>query len=200
MFPLSTVLFPHMYLPLRVFERRYREMVQVCVAGSVTFGVVLIERGSEVGGGDQRSMFGTVAEILQVHESPDGQLSLAAVGTKRIRILRWLHDDPYPQALVEAIAEPAWTEAASAAFVVADREVRRSLALLAELGRPAAPFALELEEDPPTAAWQLAAIAPLGPLDRQRLLVIEDPADRMRTLGELVAEECVALAQQLAGG
>ena len=55
MFPLSAVLFPYATMPLHVFEPRYRALMHDCLAGDRRFGVVLIERGSEVGGGDQRS-------------------------------------------------------------------------------------------------------------------------------------------------
>ena len=54
MFPLGTVLFPYAVLPLHVFEPRYRALTEHCLAGDGCFGVVLIERGSEVGGGDTR--------------------------------------------------------------------------------------------------------------------------------------------------
>ena len=59
MFPLGTVLFPHALLPLRVFEPRYRTMTAHVMRGDAEFGVVLIERGSEVGGGDIRFDVGT---------------------------------------------------------------------------------------------------------------------------------------------
>lgn len=64
MFPLGTVLLPGAYLPLHVFEPRYRRLVQACLEGSPEFGVVLIERGSEVGGGERRFDVGCVARIL----------------------------------------------------------------------------------------------------------------------------------------
>ena len=86
MFPLGTVLLPSVYLPLHVFEPRYRELVQVCLDGNQEFGVVLIERGSEVGGGDQRVDVGTVAQIVEATRMPDGRWALGAVGTRRIRV------------------------------------------------------------------------------------------------------------------
>ena len=76
MFPLGTVLFPHGVLPIHVFEPRYRAMVDDCLAGDARFGVVLIERGSEVGGGDTRFHVGTVAQIVQAGKMPDGLLEL----------------------------------------------------------------------------------------------------------------------------
>ncbi len=65
MFPLGTVLFPSMVLPLHVFEPRYRQLTLECIEAEREFGVVLIARGSEVGGGDQRRSVGTLARIVQ---------------------------------------------------------------------------------------------------------------------------------------
>ena len=73
MFPLGTVLFPHGVLPLHVFEPRYRTMTERCLADDATFGVVLIERGSEVGGHDERFDVGTAARILQAGRLEDGR-------------------------------------------------------------------------------------------------------------------------------
>src|ERR1700733_10575231 len=107
MFPLGTVLFPHVLLPLHVFEPRYRLMTQRVLAGDGEFGVVLIERGSEVGGGDTRFGVGTVARIVQAHELPAGGYALATVGMRRIEINRWLPDDPFPQAEVVELEDLA---------------------------------------------------------------------------------------------
>ncbi|MET0884534.1 MAG: LON peptidase substrate-binding domain-containing protein, partial [Acidimicrobiales bacterium] len=112
MFPLGTVLFPTMLLPLHVFEPRYRALVDDCVAGDGEFGVTLIERGSEVGGGDVRTDVGTVARIVQVERFEDGRFAVAAVGTRRIRIERWLADDPYPRAEVVDWEDVGTTETA----------------------------------------------------------------------------------------
>src|ERR1700716_2301802 len=73
MFPLGNVLFPHAQLSLHVFEPRYRALAEACLAGDGEFGVVLIERGSEVGGGDTRFSIGTVARIVAAGRLPDGR-------------------------------------------------------------------------------------------------------------------------------
>ena len=96
MFPLGTVLFPYALLPLHVFEPRYRLMMRHVLDGDREFGVVLIERGSEVGGGDTRFDVATVARVVQAAELPDGRYALATVGMRRVRVERWLDDDPYP--------------------------------------------------------------------------------------------------------
>ena len=97
MFPLGTVLFPHAVLPLHVFEPRYRVMMRRCIDGDGEFGVVLIERGNEVGGGDTRFDIGTVARIVQAAELEDGRFAIAAVGLGRFQVVRWLAEDPYPE-------------------------------------------------------------------------------------------------------
>ena len=102
MFPLGTVLFPHAVIPLHVFEPRYRALMQDCLDGDRRFGVVLIERGSEVGGGDQRAEVGTQGVITRAAELPDGRWVLEVTGEELVAIDEWLPDDPYPVALVTA--------------------------------------------------------------------------------------------------
>ena len=114
---------------------------------------MLIERGSEVGGGDVRTTVGTVARIVEVAEPPDGRFALVAVGTRRIRVAPWLPDDPYPDAEVEDWPDddPDGDFAERLEAVVA--RLRRVLALRAELGEPVAAATTELARRP--AAGQL---------------------------------------------
>ena len=184
MFPLGTVLFPHALLPLHVFEERYRRMTQRVLRGDGEFGVVLIERGSEVGGGDERFGVGTVARVVRAQELPDGGYALATVGMRRIRVSRWLPDDPYPQAEVTDLAEVS-SEA---------DEPRRARALAAfeavcELHRridPRLPDFPPIDPTPAQASYELAALAPIGPLDAQRVLEVASTGDRLELLAELL--------------
>lgn len=196
MFPLGTVLFPTMLLPLHVFEPRYRALVDDCVAGDGEFGVTLIERGSEVGGGDVRTDVGTVARIVQVERFEDGRFAVAAVGTRRIRIERWLADDPYPRAEVVDWEDVGTTETA---LDDADALFRRALALAAELGEAPAPLDVELADDPAMATFQIGALAPLGPLDRQALLATERPDDRVTLLVAQLTDVVELLRARLGG-
>src|SRR5579862_3669316 len=106
MFPLSTVLFPSGRLPLHVFEPRYRQMTAECLAGTGELGIVLISRGREVGGGDERMGVGTVGHIDRAMRLPDGRWLLSVGGRRRLRVVEWLPDDPYPVAMVEDL-DPA---------------------------------------------------------------------------------------------
>ena len=115
MFPLGTALLPGGELPLRVFEPRYRQMVGDHIEESdgrstVRFGVVLIARGSEVGGGEVRCEVGTMTLADVTDRLPDGRALLSGTGTHRFRIVEWLPDDPYPRARIEVLPEPAPSE------------------------------------------------------------------------------------------
>jgi Lon protease-like protein len=192
MFPLGTVLFPYAMLPLHVFEPRYRLMTRHVLDGDHEFGVVLIERGSEVGGGDTRFDVATVTRVVQASELPDGRYALATVGMRRVRVGRWLDDDPYPCAEVIDLADPppgphdaAARERAVDAFTrVAD--LARSID--ARIGEPP-----EFHVDPARASYEIAAVAPIGPLDAQRVLATDDARARLDLLSVLLEERIVDL-------
>ena len=179
MFPLGSALVPHQLLPLQVFEPRYRARVADCLAADGRFGVVLIERGSEVGGGDVRFDVGTVARIVDSVELPDGRIGLATVGETRLRVRAWLPDDPYPQADVEVLRDPSVgadaLEARQDLAAAFDRVVGLVRALGAEV-----PDDLVLADDPLQAAWEATAMAPIGPLDVVAILREDDPVARSR--------------------
>jgi len=199
MFPLGSVLFPHAPLPLHVFEPRYRALTEACLAGDGEFGVVLIERGSEVGGGDTRFPIGTLARILEAGRFPDGRYALIATGLRRFRVGRWLSEEPYPRAEIELLDDTPPGPDAGGQRDDVERQLVRVLALRAELGGPAPPAGLRLDADPVRASFEAAARAPLGPLDAQRLLEVDEASARLAALTELLAEEARFLELRLAG-
>ncbi len=204
MFPLGTVLFPHAALPLHVFEPRYRALVQQCMSGVPEFGVVLIERGSEVGGGDTRFHVGTLTEIVQAAELADGRYVLVTAGRHRVRVVEWLDDDPYPRALVQRAVDtfgvvPDDADAAGLRDAL-HRELVRVLALRAELGSPIGQLGdLTLDADPVRASFQAAGAAALNPLDAQRLLELDDARERLEQLHRILADEADVLRHRLSG-
>ncbi len=200
MFPLGTVLFPTMVLPLHVFEPRYRAMTRHCLDGEREFGVVLIERGSEVGGGEVRTHVGTVATIADATELTDGRWVLMTVGTRRIRARTWLPDDPWPRAEVEDFPDPRPEAGTPERYRLVESLLRRVLALTSELGLAAVPATLDLADDPGRGSFQVAAVAPLGPADRQRVLASPTPATRLALLESLLVEEVAVCEARLALG
>lgn len=171
MFPLGSVLLPHMPLPLRVFEPRYMAMLRDILGDEpAEFGVTLIERGQEVGGGDVRTDIGTVAQIGSLDTSGESIL-LIAQGVRRFRVEKWLDDAPYPRAEVSDLPDAEWSDDLAPTLRRADVVVRRVLKLAEEAGEEVRwPADIVLDDDPAAAAWQLAAIAPFGPLDQLDLL------------------------------
>jgi len=198
MFPLGSVLFPHALLPLHVFEPRYRKLTEECLAGDGEFGVVLIERGSEVGGGDVRFDVGTVARILRAERLDDGRWFLVTAGAERLQVREWLPDGPYPRADVRRLPDSADTDAQGRVGEVVD-VLRRVLALRAELGEPAAPVDLKLADDPVRASFEAAATASLSPIDAQRLLELDDAGQRLDQLVGLLTDEADVLQFRLSG-
>jgi uncharacterized protein len=200
-FPLGTVLLPTEVLPLHIFEPRYRALMDRLTAPDAEpeLGVLLIERGHEVGGGDQRVGTGTIARLVRAQEFPDGRWLAAVVGTTRFQVVRWLPDDPYPQAEIEDLAEAGWDPVDDDLLVSAETVVREALALAAELDAAAVPAGFELSTDPALRAWQLCAVAPLGPLDRQQLLE-QSQSTRLSSLVEAARDAKRMLAFRLGGG
>lgn len=201
MFPLGTVLFPHAVLPLHVFEPRYRALVADCLAGDGRFGVVLIERGHEVGGGDARFGLGTLTRIVQAQELPDGRFALVTVGTERIAVDAWLPDDPYPRARVSVRADVAPDDARAALDAVdaARAALTKVHALRAELGLPAPTGDLLVTDDVRVASYEAAIMAPIGPLDAYALLDLDDPVARLVRTTELLRDEIEVLRFRLSG-
>jgi len=170
MFPLGSVLFPSMPLTLRIFEERYLKLLgDLMGAESPAFGVVLVSRGSEVGGDDGRMSIGTVASVTQIGTT-DEFLGLESFGSQRFSVNEWLPDDPYPIAEIEMIPDLVWDDTLMPARVHLETSVRKLLAFASEFGELQFGADIELSEDPMSACWQLAGILPIGELDRYDLL------------------------------
>ncbi len=207
MFPLGSVLLPGGVLPLKVFEPRYRQLVQDILADDLhppEFGVTMIERGSEVGGGDQRSLVGTIARIIDIQVLPGNMYGLAAVGVERFRVIAWLPDDPYPLADIdiwpderdaadrsEDASPPSETTVRIASIHRRIRTINREIEQLGELVPPPDQ---EISDDPRLAVYHLGSLAPLGPADRYRMLTAPSLSSRLDVL-ESALDDVVAMLE-----
>ena len=188
MFPIAGVLLPRMVLPLQVFEERYKVLMDVCMAGDQRFGVTMIERGSEVGGGDIRAMVGTMAKIASVEELDDGRWNVTVIGTKRFRVRQWLNDDPYPKAMLEEWPDEPWNPSVDVRSDDVIRQLRHVLTLAVEAGLSADPMVI-LDDDPTELSYEISILSPFGPLDRQKLLAAPGPSERLALALELLGEQ-----------
>jgi uncharacterized protein len=170
MFPLGSVLLPAMPLQLRIFEPRYLKLLGDLVASDKPeFGVVLIERGQEVGGGEKRMEIGTLASVSEIGTTEDF-LGLQSVGSSRFRVNAWLPDDPYPIADVDFLPDLIWDDSLMPARVHLETKVRQLLAFVSEFGDLQFGADTALSDEPMESCWQLAGILPVGPLDHVDLL------------------------------
>ena len=193
MFPLGSVLMPAMPLSLRIFEERYLKLLgDLMLSDQPEFGVVLIERGPEVGGGDRRLEIGTLASVTDIG-TLDQFYGLESSGTQRFRVNAWLPDDPYPMADIDFIPDLVWNDSLMPARVHLENKVRKMLALASEFGDLQYGPDIELSDNPMDACWQLAGVLPVGALDQQDLL-------QSQSADELIArtyEVVVALDEAL---
>lgn len=201
MFPLGSVIFPFTAVPLRVFEDRYQALVDRVLADESEFGTVLIERGSEVGGGDVRSSVGTSLRLAGVTDLEDGHRAIVVVGTGRIRVERWLDDDPHPWAVVAPEPDDDdLDDHTDGRLAMVKAKLAKVMALASELGADTAEVDLDVADDPLTASYQLAALAPVTPLDARKLLTCAGPSSRLVLLERLLDDRIELIEAQLAGG
>ncbi|MCF8553921.1 MAG: LON peptidase substrate-binding domain-containing protein [Candidatus Nanopelagicales bacterium] len=170
MFPLGSVLMPAMPLPLRIFEPRYLKLLgDLMGSENPEFGVVLIERGDEVGGGEQRMTLGTIASVINIGTTQEFY-GLESFGTQRFRVTSWLPDDPYPLAVIELVPDLVWDNTLLDSKNQLETKVRQLLAFASEFTNLQFGASTELSDDPMEACWQLAGILPIGELDQMDLL------------------------------
>lgn len=192
MFPLNTVLFPGVSVPLHVFEDRYRAMVHHLLRESDpaqrVFGSVAIREGYEVGehGRQELHRVGCRLQLTEVQAHPNGSFDIVAVGRDRIRLERMDTSGPFPAGQVTELPDNPW--AVPQKTVTRAREAfARYAAAIRELRGDPDPG--ELPREPAYLAWVLAAAAPLTLPDRQSLLEARDPAVRLRMVTALFREE-----------
>ena len=200
MFPLGTVLVPKAVVPLQVFEPRYQTMLADVMTGDRKFGVVLIERGSEVGGGDVRTDVGTVAQVVKLRPIAADRWLVIVAGMERITVDRWLFDDPYPMAEVSGFPDEPGPSVDVQEWNALKRRMRRVLAVLAELGDTVARATFELGDDPGMGSFQLAGLGPFSDLDRQRVLCTPGVSGRCALLTELLSDVAVLAKLRLGAG
>jgi uncharacterized protein len=198
LFPLGTVLYPGLMLPLNIFEERYRRLVRDLLDGPEPrrFGVIAIRKGRETGldGISALHEIGCTATLREVAEQEDGRFHLVTVGTQRFRVAS-LDDDsqPYLQGEVELLDEEVGDEAAAGlAAQAVQRGFRGYVEALAsresiEVTVP------ELPDEPLVLSYLVAASMILDLPVRQQLLAEPDAVRRLGAERALLARETTML-------
>lgn len=197
LFPLGTVLFPGMVLPLHIFEERYRRMIGDLLARPEPreFGIIAIQQGREVGASNIRQLYevGCIAQAEGVRPLPDGRFELAATGTDRFRLLRVDDTLPYYQAEIERLPDVPAAGGELASRVQAVRTAFRDyLDALADHAGAIIRVA-EIPEDPALLSCVVAAGMVIDLPERQSLLEAPDPAARLAAERSILIREVAML-------
>jgi Lon protease-like protein len=199
LFPLSTVLYPGLPIPLHVFEERYREMFGRVIDGERRFGVVAILHGHEVGGSSVYHPIGCVAEVRDVRRHPDGRLDVVARGERRFRIEGVTQAAPYIVANVATLGETAGDRAAERIEPVAGLFNRYVTSLLEMAGEDEIE-PVDLPDDPVAASYLVAAGLQVDLPDKQNLLTVPSASERLRAEISLLRRELSLLDRLAIGG
>jgi hypothetical protein len=197
LFPLGTVLYPGLVLPLHIFEERYRELVRDLLDGPEPqqFGVIAIREGRETGIAGVRALheIGCTAILRQVDEQEDGRYNLVTVGADRFRLLRLDDSRPYLQAEVDLLPDDTGDEAAAGLAVTAVQEAFLAyLEVLAERGATRVNVP-ELPDEPVLLSYVVAASVVVDLPDKQALLAEPDALRRLTAERALLLKETTLL-------
>jgi Lon protease-like protein len=190
MFPLEGAFLPNQDLPLRIFEPRYVALVRHCVEVGEPFGVVLIARGREVGGGDSRCDVGVLCRITECVDQGADRYALRCRTGDRIRVCEWLTDDPYPRATVRLWPDEPGDPVTVAQLVDVEERMMALFERIAEARGAALPDRDVLlgsgEADAGPRLFELASRIPIGAADRYAVLSAPSAAERLSVLDEAV--------------
>jgi Lon protease-like protein len=197
LFPLNTVLFPGMWLPLQVFEERYKQMLRDCGMVEGSFGVALIREGQEVGSTAFPHDVGTVARIAKAVPLQDDRVFIQTQGLRRFRVHRLIHDRPYLQGDVEFLPEPRVDRRRT--NHVLKRVVERYqtyIEAVRALGRQIMD-APHISHDPEVFSWLVASTLLVPTTLLQRLLETDDVRERLEQEADLLDESTRMLRGRL---
>ena len=193
LFPLGSVLYPGLILPLHIFEERYRQLVADLLDGPAPrqFGVIAIQHGRETGVDGVSALYqtGCTAVVRRVEKRDDGRFDLVTVGDTRFRLLSLGDQAPYFSGDVELLPDELGHEAEAATAVPAvQRAFRDYLQVLSDQGgaRVSIP---ELPDEPTLLSYLVAAAVVVDLPVKQQLLEEPDAYRRLTAERALLARE-----------
>ncbi|MBI2773295.1 MAG: LON peptidase substrate-binding domain-containing protein [Chloroflexi bacterium] len=201
LFPLDSVLFPDMLMPLHIFEPRYRLLVRRSLEQEAPFGIVLIQEGEEVGPGAVPHRVGTLAKIVQHVQLPDGRSLVTVQGERRFAIDEVVDGvEPYLMGRISYLDDEPEEVARPLADTVAEAYADYVVGVVAVTGgvRREVPVVEELRTGSPCdVSFRVAAGLAIEDDERQALLEITTAGERLRREREILSRECALVTEML---
>lgn len=190
LFPLNTVLFPGGELPLKIFEARYLDMVSECLRLNKSFGICLICSGKEVGGSAECYEIGTLAKIIDWEERDDGLLEIIVEGEQRFRLLDKRERENHLAEGDVQLIDDDYEE------LPVQYELLSGLLLqIAEKFELSYRSEHEKFENAAWVGYRLSEVLPLGSGERQLLLEIDNPVNRLQQLQDAIEDVTIEETQ-----
>jgi ATP-dependent Lon protease len=197
LFPLpNLVLFPHIVVPLHIFEERYKLMINGCIESSASFGLVLLRAGSDTESEETIHQVGVTARIVEVERLDEGRLNILCEGESRFRIHRFTQQQPFWKGAVEFFEDKQLHSAESLYDQVA--ALYRSMASLSAALSGSSESETALPESPTDLSYMVSYVLDIESEEKQRLLEMDSTAERLRMLLGHLSEVVRKLEQQRA--
>jgi Lon protease-like protein len=180
---LQTVLFPGGHLPLRIFEQRYIDMIRECSAAGSCFGICLLNNSEESNHPATHLGVGTTAAISDFSTLDDGLLGIVARGAQKFIVQSTrMRDNGLLMAEVETLPESNQVEVPVQYSVLSMIAAR----LMERVGGNYPDFEPDQLQNALWLGYRLAELLPLENNEKQTLLQITDPLDRLQVLLEVL--------------
>jgi ATP-dependent Lon protease len=198
LFPLpNLVIFPHVLIPLHIFEERYKVMINECIERDEVFGIVLLRSGAETESEDTIHRVGVTGRIVQVERLENGRMNILTEGESRFRIRRFTQQEPYWKGVVDFFEDDEGHHSIEALYDEVAALYRKVVELGAKADSSEEPDAA-FPESPSDLSYMISYILDIESEAKQKLLEMTTTAERLRALVPHLNETIQKLEQQIA--
>ena len=197
LFPLpNLVLFPHIVVPLHIFEERYKTMINACIDSSEVFGLVLLRSGADEESEETIHRVGVTARIVEVERLDEGRMNILCEGEQRFRIYRFSQQTPFWKGGVNFIEDDERN--ATEALYEQVAELYRSVVDVSAKLSGSQEAELVLPDSSTDLSYMVSYVLDIEPEDKQKLLEMDSTAERLRMLLAHLTDTLRKLEQQRA--
>ncbi len=198
LFPLpNLVLFPHVLVPLHIFEERYKLMITTCVERDEVFGLVLLRSGADTESEDTIHRVGVTARIVQAERLENGRMNILTEGESRFRIRRLTQQEPYWKGSVDLFEDDESHHSLESLYDQVSQLYRKVAELGAKVSSSEEPEAV-FPDSPTDLSYMVSYVLDLDSEAKQKLLEMTSTAERLRALIPHLNETIGKLEQQIA--